>query len=737
MPNNSTQSAQPVLIAGGGPTGLTAALELRRFGIPVRIIDEKEGPSDTSRAIGIQARTLEELELRGLAGDLVRIGHHANGGDIYGEGKLLVHVDFTKIPSSYNYLLFLSQNETERILREALEAEGAAIEWGVKMIAFGQDSSGITATLEHSDGSMEEVRPSYVIDAEGAHSIIRSTLGLQFTGKTLDETFILGDVHVSGDLPNTSFHIFSSQLGFLGLFPMGGSHFRLVAGNPNAGKTTGTSSVDPPVADPVAARGPNTDAITTSSANANASNINHSTANQAGTPPDANRIDDPARELTAGSHPTTPLEDQQSISNLEDAPVTLEDQQAAPTLEELQAVYDQRSHIPARLHQLTWSSYFHINSRMVKTLRVGRIFLAGDAAHIHSPAGAQGMNTGIQDAINLGWKLALVMQGIAPEELLGTYEQDRITVMRSVLLGTEGMTNITGGQSILRTFFIHLAPLLGNAEFVQKNATARISQIALTYRTSPLSEDHFGDGSLVAGDRIPDLEIRASSSGAQSSPATQSSQPAPSSAAPSSPLAAQSTSAKRSTSSAQSVSTAPSSATAQAGSQKIFSLLNPSRFTLLLANFPDSAASQTTDSNSVAPDPAPPDSAASVSAGSNSAPSDSDADPDAIRAKLFKSSAHASGSAASSSPAPDPAAIRAKVLKSYAPWQDLIDTFEISAPTGDAGKSFTECFGVKPSITFVRPDAYIGFRGGQSSADELPKYLSKWLSPAAQKQAAA
>jgi hypothetical protein len=127
-----------------------------------------------------------------------------------------------------------------------------------------------------------------------------------------------------------------------------------------------------------------------------------------------------------------------------------------------------------------------------------------------------------------------------------------------------------------------------------------------------------------------------------------------------------------------------------------------------------------------------PDTSASDSAASNSATYDSEADPDAIRAKLFNSSTHVSGSAASNSPAPDPAAIRAKLLKSFAPWQDLIDTFEISAPAGEAGKAFAECFGVKPSITLVRPDAYIGFRGGASSADELPKYLSKWLSPAAQ-----
>jgi hypothetical protein len=173
----------------------------------------------------------------------------------------------------------------------------------------------------------------------------------------------------------------------------------------------------------------------------------------------------------------------------------------------------------------------------------------------------------------------------------------------------------------------------------------------------------------------------------------------------------------------------------------LFSLLNPSRFTLLLANFPASATSQSTISNSAASDttapiPDAPDSAASTSAGSTSTNSDSDADPDAIRAELFKSATHASGSSASNPPPPDPAAIRAKLFKSAAPWHDLIDIFEISAPAGEAGKAFAECFGAKPSITLVRPDAYIGFRGGGSAADELPKYLSKWLSPAAQKQAA-
>jgi len=528
-----TDFSSPVLIAGGGPTGLTAALELRRFGIPVRIVDQMDGPAATSRAVALQARTLEEMELRGLAGQFVRIGHRAAGGDIYGDGKLLVHVDFTRIASTYNFLLLLSQNETDRILREALAAQGSAVEWGVKLAAIGQSPSGVAVTLEHTGGSFEEIAVPYLIDAEGAHSIVRSTLGLKFKGKTLDEIFALGDVHVCGDLPNSGFHIFSSEHGILGMFPLGGSHFRLVAGNTNS---------DRPLSDP-------------------------------------------------------------------------------PSLEELQAVYDRRSHIPARLHQLTWSSLFHIHSRMVDTLRVGRIFLAGDAAHIHSPAGAQGMNTGIQDALNLGWKLALVLRGIAPEALLDTYDRDRLPVMRSVLSRTETLTDAIGGDSILRSFFLHVAPWVAHAEFVQNSVTARISQIALNYRSSPLSSDNFGDGSLIAGDRIPDLTVRLSNG-------------------------------------------------AQTETKRLFTLLDPTRFTLLLANFSNAAA---------------------------------------IQSHLFVS---------------------------LSPWHELIDVIPISAPDGDAQKAFAESFGLRPSITFVRPDAYIAFRGAQSSVDKLTTYCKQWLSPFEQKQAA-
>jgi len=157
-----------VLIAGAGPTGLMAALELRRFAIPVRLIDRLDAPGTTSRAIGIQARTLEEMQLRGLLDQFTQLGHVAHGVSIYGAGRRLTRIDFTRIESRYNYLLFLSQAETERILREALEKQGVEVERGVEMTAFAQTPTGVSTTLRHKDGTLEEAHASYLISAEGA-----------------------------------------------------------------------------------------------------------------------------------------------------------------------------------------------------------------------------------------------------------------------------------------------------------------------------------------------------------------------------------------------------------------------------------------------------------------------------------------------------------------------------------------------------------------------------------------
>ena len=412
-----------VLIIGAGPTGMTAALELSRLLVPIRIVEKTSAPATTSRAIGVQARTLELFEQRGLADPMLAKGNRGLAGSIYGEGKRIFRLDFSHNRSHYGYMLFISQAETEAILRAALEKQQVTIERDIEFVALSQSEHGesVKAILKHRDGSLEEVSCDYLIDSEGAHSISRATLNLQFEGKTLEESYALGDLYIDGDLPSTDFHIFSSQFGFMGLFPMGDKRFRLIASNP---------------------------------------------------------LSEP-------------------------------DNDTAPSLDELQQIYDQRSHIPARFHDMSWSSWFRINSRMVSRLHVGRVFLGGDSAHIHSPAGAQGMNTGIQDMINLAWKLAFVIKGHAVPELLDTYSDDRIPVIRSVLTKTEGLTGVIGSENLIfRSVFSHIAPWIVGTEFVQENSTERMSQLSLHYRDSPLSVSHHTLGSLRAGDRVPDLEVR-------------------------------------------------------------------------------------------------------------------------------------------------------------------------------------------------------------------------------------
>jgi 2-polyprenyl-6-methoxyphenol hydroxylase-like FAD-dependent oxidoreductase len=455
-----SEDLKPVLIAGAGPTGMMAAIELSRFNIPVRLIEKKTEPETSSRAIGVQARTLELLEQRGLGSSLVKLGNHGLAFSLYGDGKRIWRLDFERISSKYNYLLFVSQAETENVLREALDKAGVTIERNLTFLALGQTDrdTTLTAVLQHTDGSLEQFECSYLIDAEGAHSIARGTVGLHFEGKSHVEAYALGDLHIDGDLVETDFHIFSSEHGFMSMFPMGGRRFRVMADNPISQQSKGT----------------------------------------------------------------------------------------APSLEELQQIYDQRSHIPAKFRDMSWSSWFRINSRMVNGLQVGKVFLGGDTAHIHSPAGAQGMNTGMQDMINLCWKLALVMKGRAKPELLETYSKERIPVIQNVLKKTEATNDAIASQNrLFRSLFNHIAPWLVGMENVQYNAGEHMSQLALNYRESPLSVSVGHSGELRAGDRLPDLPVTLlhseGSSDTQPRPAT------------------------------------------------IFSLLNPSFFTLLYCNIPDPA----------------------------------------------------------------------------------------------------------------------------------------------------
>lgn len=421
---NHNQETRPVLIVGAGPTGMTAAMELSRLGIPVRLVDKLLAPSATSRALAVQARTLELFEQRGLTQEMLHIGNPANAASIYGRSKLLGKVHLAGIKSRYNFILLISQAETERILREQLARQEVLIERGTELISVSQTGdgpgAGVKAVLRDGNGVVEELEAAYLISAEGAHSLVRHALGLNFEGKTHHQSYSLADLYLDGDIPDDELSIFLGDHGFLGIFPMGRRHFRFIATDPEK----------------------------------------HSKG--------------------AGE----------------------------PTLEELQSIYNEDSHVPARLRDLTWSSRFTINSRMIETLRVGRIFFGGDAAHIHSPAGGQGMNTGIQDMIDLCWKLAAVWQGQAAPALLNTYDEDRLPVIRGVVKKTETATNALNSDSaIVHQLVTHIAPILLNQGFVQALSTGLISEVASNYRDSSLSSTAHANGNLRAGDRLADLDV--------------------------------------------------------------------------------------------------------------------------------------------------------------------------------------------------------------------------------------
>ncbi|CAE6700857.1 6-methylpretetramide 4-monooxygenase [Paraburkholderia domus] len=432
----AAHDASPVLIVGAGPTGLAAAMSLARAHIPVRLIDKALQPNPYSRAIGIQARTLELFEQHRLIEPFLELGHRARIANLFSNGMRLARLDFDPLHTRYPYLLFLDQSVTERLLTEHLATLGVTVERGVELMMFAQGSASIQVTLRRADGHTETLRPSYVIAADGAHSTIRHRLGLSFAGKTFEQTFLLADVHAETDWPEDEFHIFASGEGLVALFPMGHGRHRLIADHP--------------------------------------------------------------LEPTTVPEPATP-------GGLGEPPLN---RVSPPSLSECNALIARRVRERVDVSELAWSSYFHLNSRMVERLRVGRIFLAGDAAHVHSPAGAQGMNTGIQEAFNLGWKLARVLKGAAPDRLLDTYHHERHPIERDVLRQTGFITHMAeadhGPLKLLRE---RVMPVLAALGPLRDAARMTISELSVQYRRSPLTLERLLDGGPRAGERAPDALV--------------------------------------------------------------------------------------------------------------------------------------------------------------------------------------------------------------------------------------
>ena len=433
----------PCLIVGAGPTGLALAAQLKWLGVPFRIVDRSVDRADESRALVVQARTLEILDALGLAETFVARGRTGTRLTIHLGGGRIARVNIREggaEDTRYPFILFISQAETERILVEHLSSLGVAIERQVELARFQAGDQFVDCVLRHSDGREEQVRAAYLVGCDGAHSLVRREMGFPFEGGSYPQDFVLGDVEVDGPLETDAINPFVGGGGVAVFFPLGTPRTWRVIGMPAGDRHSrgnGSNSDEPPIG---------------------------------------------------------PL-----------------------TLAELQRVVAGPSEGSVTVRDPGWLSRFRLHHRQAARYRSGRVFVAGDAAHIHSPVGGQGMNTGIQDAWNLGWKLALTMRGTAADGLLDTYQAERWRIGRLLLRYTDRAFSLAvrlmsagrGASWVRRSVVPRLLPLLFGASSVRSALFDFISQLRIRYRRSPLSTEApplLGRGPR-AGDRLPDARV--------------------------------------------------------------------------------------------------------------------------------------------------------------------------------------------------------------------------------------
>lgn len=385
-----------VLIVGAGPSGLTLAMELARRDISFRIIDKAASISPLSKAIGLQARTLEIFRDIGIADKIVDLKNALTGIRLYIGEKNHVSMDFSEIHSQFNYIAMLEQPKTEQVMVEHLASLGKHVERGVTLLDFQQDADGVNAKLAHADGREENIRTHWLVGADGAHSVVRKKAGLSFSGFPFNEQWMLADVHIDWDQSRQHFSLFLCDQGFVGVFPLPNNIWRLII----------------------------------------------------------------------------------EISDR---------QEGALTFAEVKNIFSEKVAVKARLYDPVWLANFRINQRRVNQYQKDRVFVAGDASHIHSPVGAQGMNTGIQDAHNLAWKLALVEKGLAKESLLNTYGLEREKVAAGLLRATTFFTKMAIAKNpIYRFIRNHLLPFFIGFKTIQKKMQGRLSQLDIRYPSSDI-----------------------------------------------------------------------------------------------------------------------------------------------------------------------------------------------------------------------------------------------------------
>ncbi|MCR6487856.1 FAD-dependent oxidoreductase [Amycolatopsis sp. OK19-0408] len=337
-----------VLVVGAGPVGLTAALQLARWGVSVRVVDAAPGPATTSRALGTHARSLEIYDQLGILGDIAPHGTRVNAFIRHQADRASrVDFDFGDLTTRFPYMFNVDQVITERVLRAHAGSAGVEVEWNTALESFQHDQDVVTAKLPR-----ETVRARYLWGCDGGHSTVRKALELPLAGEAA-HTWLIADATVHTDLDRDGVHW---------LFPAGGALMAFPFPDPGKWRLLDTTGEGEP------------------------------------------------------EHP-------EQIAR------------------QFGAKLSQALGRETVVERPSWASKFTIQQRAVPAMHVERCFVSGDAAHVHSPASGQGLNTGIQDAYNLAWKLAMVVHGHADPVLLETYDAERVPIGQALLASTGKVMN--------------------------------------------------------------------------------------------------------------------------------------------------------------------------------------------------------------------------------------------------------------------------------------------------------
>jgi 2-polyprenyl-6-methoxyphenol hydroxylase-like FAD-dependent oxidoreductase len=406
------------------------ANQLARQGVRTQIVDRHSGPAQQTRAIGVQARTLEIYAKLGVIDRALALGLRSDAANLWAQGRPRARIpigDIGKGESPFPFVFMLGQDDNERILGDRLREFGVDMQWNTELVALDPRTDRVVAGLKQADGTVRSVSAAWVAGCDGSRSAVREMSRITFPGAPYEHVFFVADTVATGDMVQNELNVYLWKEGFHLFFPMRGTDRWRVIG------------ILPPV-----------------------------------------------------------------LRGRDD--LTFDD--VVPYV---------RSEAGTRLafQECLWFSTYRIHHRCASRFRAGRCFLLGDAAHIHSPMGAQGMNTGLQDAYNLAWKLARVIEGEADAALLDSYEAERLPVAQRLLKTTDRLFMLVVKETWLAALFrtrimARMAASAMRRERVRKLAFRTISQIGIRYPDSPLSRNLDGvpQEAPRAGDRFPWMMLR-------------------------------------------------------------------------------------------------------------------------------------------------------------------------------------------------------------------------------------